>query len=66
MATPSHSRILSGPVALETLRFGLPLAVGMGLQTAFNLVDAYIVSRLPYGARPNAPRWIQGGAKLEF
>jgi Fe(3+) dicitrate transport protein len=28
--------------------------------------EAYIVSRRPYGARPNAPRWVQGGAKLEF
>jgi putative MATE family efflux protein len=27
-------------------RFGAPLAFGMGLQTAFNLVDAYIISRL--------------------
>lgn len=32
-----------------------------------NLFDeAYIVSRRPYGARPNAPRWIQVGGKLEF
>ncbi len=28
------------------LRFGAPLALGMGLQTAFNLVDAFIISRL--------------------
>jgi putative MATE family efflux protein len=27
-------------------RFGLPLAIGMGLQTTFNLVDAYLISRL--------------------
>lgn len=26
----------------------------------------YIVSRRPYGARPNAPRWLQVGAKIEF
>src|SRR5690606_2082749 len=25
-----------------------------------------IVSRRPYGARPNAPRWLQVGAKLDF
>jgi putative MATE family efflux protein len=42
-------RILSGPLALEVLRFGAPLALGMGLQTAFNLVDAYIIARLPSG-----------------
>jgi len=30
-----------------------------------NLLDAHdIVSRRPFGARPNAPRWIQVGAKL--
>ena len=40
-------RILRGPLALEVLRFGAPLALGMGLQTAFNLVDAYIIARLP-------------------
>lgn len=34
---------------------------------ARNLLDeAYISSRRPYGARPNAPRWIQAGAQLEF
>jgi Fe(3+) dicitrate transport protein len=32
-----------------------------------NLLDGrHIVSRRPYGARPNAPRWIQVGAKLAF
>ena len=41
------SRIVNGPLALEVLRFGAPLALGMGLQTAFNLVDAYIIARLP-------------------
>jgi len=39
-------RILRGPLGLEVLRFGAPLALGMGLQTAFNLVDAFIISRL--------------------
>lgn len=34
---------------------------------ARNVFDqAYIASRRPYGARPNAPRWIQLGAQLEF
>jgi putative MATE family efflux protein len=40
-------RILRGPLAVEVLRFGAPLALGMGLQTTFNLVDAYIIARLP-------------------
>jgi Fe(3+) dicitrate transport protein len=26
----------------------------------------FIVSHRPYGARPNAPRWIQAGAKIDF
>ncbi|HEY2409503.1 MAG TPA: MATE family efflux transporter [Polyangiaceae bacterium] len=43
------SRILSGPVRLEVLRFGLPLSFGMGIQTAFNLVDAYVISKLDAG-----------------
>jgi Fe(3+) dicitrate transport protein len=30
------------------------------------LDDQYIVARRPYGARPNAPRWVQVGAKLAF
>lgn len=30
------------------------------------LNEQYIVSRRPYGARPNAPRWLEVGAKLEF
>ena len=44
---PTASRILSGPLAVEVLRFGAPLALGMALQTTFNLVDAYLVARLP-------------------
>jgi putative MATE family efflux protein len=40
-------RILHGALPLEVLRFGAPLALGMGLQTTFNLVDAYIIARLP-------------------
>jgi putative MATE family efflux protein len=39
-------RILNGPLGLEVVRFGAPLALGMGLQTAFNLVDAFVISRL--------------------
>lgn len=39
-------RILNGPLSVEAARFGFPLAIGMGLQTTFNLVDAYIIARL--------------------
>lgn len=49
MAVDRESRILSGPLALEIGRFGTPLAVGMALQTTFNLVDAYLIARLPAG-----------------
>lgn len=32
-----------------------------------NIADArYIVSRRPFGARPNAPRWVQFGLKADF
>ena len=49
MAVDRESRILSGPLALEVGRFGTPLALGMALQTTFNLVDAYLIARLPAG-----------------
>ncbi len=42
-------RILKGPLHLQVLKFGAPLALGMGLQTTFNLVDAYILGRLEQG-----------------
>lgn len=41
-------RLLSAPLAPAILVFGLPLALGMGLQVTFNLVDAYLVSRLEH------------------
>ena len=47
MGSDRDSRILSGPLALEIGRFGTPLALGMALQTTFNLVDAYLIARLP-------------------
>lgn len=47
----SSQRILSGPLGLEMARFGTPLAVGMGLQTAFNLVDMYLIGQLPEAVR---------------
>lgn len=32
-----------------------------------NVLDShFIVARRPYGARPNAPRWVQAGLKLSF
>ena len=49
MAVDGKSRIISGPLALEIGRFGAPLALGMALQTTFNLVDAYLIARLPAG-----------------
>jgi len=42
----TRRRTLQGSLALGLLRFGSPLALGMGLQVTFNLVDAYMVSRL--------------------
>ena len=43
---PATHRICKGLLPYEVARFGGPLAVGMGLQTTFTLVDAFIVSRL--------------------
>lgn len=42
----SQKRILEAPLLPALLVFGLPLALGMGLQVTFNLVDAYLISRL--------------------
>ncbi|MFO0665299.1 MAG: MATE family efflux transporter [Polyangiaceae bacterium] len=49
----SNDRILKGPLPWEVLRFGFPLALGMALQNAFNLVDAYLINQLPF-AEANA------------
>ncbi len=43
---PAKNRIVEGPLALEIARFGGPIALAMGLQTTFNLVDAYLIARL--------------------
>ncbi len=40
------------------------LRVYANLRNATNV--AYIIGRRPYGARVNAPRWLQLGAKVEF
>jgi putative MATE family efflux protein len=42
----ASDRIVTGPLASTLARFGAPLALGMALQTTFNLVDAYLISRL--------------------
>jgi len=46
---PQTRRIVQGPLAIEMLRFGAPIALGMALQVTFNLVDAYLIARLPVG-----------------
>lgn len=42
-------RIVEGPLAVGLARFGIPLALGMALQTTFNLVDAWLIGQLPPG-----------------
>jgi Na+-driven multidrug efflux pump len=42
------ARVVDAPLARELARFGTPLALGMALQTTFNLVDAYLVAQLPH------------------
>lgn len=41
-----ENKLLTGPVALVLMRLALPIMAGMFLQTAFNLVDTWFVSRL--------------------
>ena len=45
-SSSASQRIVTGPLASTLARFGVPLALGMALQTTFNLVDAYLISRL--------------------
>jgi len=47
-AEAATARIVDAPLARELARFGAPLALGMALQTTFNLVDAYLVAQLPH------------------
>lgn len=46
MSRQGQLRLLEAPLGPAVFGFGLPLAIGMGLQVTFNLVDAYLVSRL--------------------
>jgi putative MATE family efflux protein len=51
---PQTRRIVHGPLPWEMLRFGAPLAIGMFFQVTFNLVDAYLIARLPADRAPAA------------
>lgn len=62
-STDPSRRILSGHLGWAIARFGLPLALGMGLQTSFNLVDAYIIAGLG-GATASAALGAIGVADL--
>jgi Fe(3+) dicitrate transport protein len=46
------------------LRLFEPLTVYANVRNVLDSAD--VVSRRPFGARPNAPRWIQFGAKIEL
>ena len=46
MTAAAANRITDGPLGKEVLRFGTAVALGMGLQVTFNLVDAYVIARL--------------------
>jgi putative MATE family efflux protein len=46
-AARTAERLTHGNLFTGVLRFGLPLVVGMILYTAFNLVDMFMISRLP-------------------
>lgn len=50
-ADPQRERFLHGPLGPTVLRFGVPLALAMVLQVLFNLVDQYLIARLPPGVR---------------
>lgn len=46
-ADRNRAKILSGSLGVGVLRFGAPLALAMALQVMFNLVDQYLIARLP-------------------
>lgn len=48
-ATATLARITDGPLASGIARFGLPLVIGMVLHTTFNLVDMFMIGKLPNG-----------------
>ncbi len=48
-AAATVKRITEGPLASGIARFGLPLVVGMVLHTTFNLVDMFMIGKLPNG-----------------
>jgi putative MATE family efflux protein len=48
-ATATVRRITEGPLAWGIARFGFPLVVGMVLHTTFNLVDMFMIGKLPNG-----------------
>lgn len=43
-------RITEGPLAWGIARFGTPLVLGMALHTTFNLVDMFMIGKLPNGS----------------
>ena len=43
----ARRRFVDAGLSLGVLRFGGPLVVGMVLHTLFNLVDMFMISRLP-------------------
>lgn len=73
MREQAGSEPLSGVLATDeellfdaSLKYQVAPALGL-YANARNVLDShYIVSRRPFGARPNAPRWIQVGAKVAF
>jgi len=50
--------------ATASLRAFGPVTVYSHVRNLFD--DQAVVSRRPFGARPNAPRWVQVGAKRDF
>jgi putative MATE family efflux protein len=50
-ADPQREQFLHGPLGPTVLRFGTPLALAMVLQVLFNLVDQYLIARLPSAVR---------------
>ena len=44
---PTRHRILKAPLPWAVFRLGAPLALAMVLQGLFNLVDQYLIARLP-------------------